>query len=139
MAEKVAPKLQTNTMTEKLIIQGRLDGLNALIDANRRGPYAGARIKRKNDSKVKKAIEEQLPGVHFSDPVSITFKWYEPNARRDPDNIASGKKFIMDALVQTGVLEDDNQKHVAGFFDHIEIDRDNPRIECTITSEGEYT
>lgn len=122
-------------MKKTLIIPGRLDGLNALIDANRRGPFAGARIKKKNDGIVKKAIEEQIKGAHFKNPIFIRFSWYEPNARRDPDNIVSAKKFILDALVQSGVIDNDDQKHVIGFSDDVEIDRERPRVVCIISEE----
>lgn len=61
------------------------------------------------------------------------YTWYEPNKRRDKDNISSfGRKVIQDALVQCGVLEGDGWKHVAGFSDRFEVDKTNPRIEVLI-------
>ena len=32
--------------------------------------------------------------------VSITITWYEPNEKRDPDNVMAGQKFILDGLVK---------------------------------------
>ena len=49
----------------------------------------------------------------------MRFEWHERTKRRDPDNIASAKKFVLDALVKNGVLEDDSRKYVKGFYDVI--------------------
>ncbi len=49
--------------------------------------------------------------------VTIHFHWTEENKRRDLDNVAFAKKFILDALVSLGKLENDNRKNVCGFTD----------------------
>lgn len=66
-------------------------------------------------------------------PVSVDFLWVEENGRRDPDNIAFAKKFIMDGLVRANVLRDDSMRFVRGFSDSFDVDRENPRIEVTVT------
>lgn len=76
--------------------------------------YRGAAMKRR----VQKAIAPyimQLPV--FEKPVVIDFHWIEGNNRRDYDNIAFAKKFILDAMVEGGRLKDDNRKFVVGFSD----------------------
>ena len=50
-------------------------------------------------------------------PVHVTFVWLEPNHRRDKDNVAFAKKFILDALQKKGVLPNDNNKWISGFTD----------------------
>ena len=57
----------------------------------------------------------------FQHPVSIHFHWVEKNQKRDIDNIAFAKKFILDALVKLGKLKDDNQQYVKSFTDTFEI------------------
>ena len=46
----------------------------------------------------------------------IAFEWHEPiplrKQKRDPDNIIFGEKFVLDALVQTGILPDDSMDEV---------------------------
>lgn len=37
----------------------------------------------------------------------ITFEWYRKDRRQDPDNIASGAKYVLDGLVDAGVLQGD--------------------------------
>lgn len=43
--------------------------------------------------------------------------------KRDADNIAFAKKFILDALVNMRVLPDDSRKYVKGFYDTIIDDK----------------
>ena len=51
------------------------------------------------------------------DRIKVAFEWFEPNKRRDPDNIRAAAKFIMDALVWTGIIKNDNLTHVRGLSD----------------------
>jgi len=71
---------------------------------------------------MKKSIENdiglfiaKLP--RFEQPVKIHFHWVEENKKRDLDNIAFAKKFILDAMVKCGKLKDDNRKCVTAFTD----------------------
>ena len=60
----------------------------------------------------------------------VRFEYHEKSKRRDADNIASAKKFILDALVEMGVLPDDSRKYVKGFYDVIIDDKtDFVRVE----------
>ena len=63
----------------------------------------------------------------------MTYRWYEPDGRRDLDNISSfGRKAIQDALVETHVLKNDGWKEIICFKDEFYVDRNNPRIEVEI-------
>lgn len=53
----------------------------------------------------------------WTKPIKIHFHWIEGNKRRDLDNIAFAKKFILDAMVKYGKLSDDNRKYVTAFTD----------------------
>lgn len=120
-------------MEYKFIIPGRLDGLNKYIGANRSNSCAGNSMKKRNERVVKNAIEDCLLGVKIENPVFMNYIWHEKDKRRDLDNISSfGRKVIQDALVSVGVLGGDGWKHVAGFSDRFEVDRENPRIEVLI-------
>ena len=37
--------------------------------------------------------------------------------KRDKDNVAFAKKYILDALQKSGILPNDNNKYIAGFID----------------------
>lgn len=120
-------------MEYKLIIPGRLDGLNKFIGANRSNSCAGNNMKKRNEGIVRKATETCLHGVRIERPVYMEYIWYERDMRRDLDNVSSfGRKVIQDALVNAAVLKGDGWKYVVGFSDRFEVDRENPRIEVLI-------
>ena len=105
-------------MIKEFIIPFRLDGLNEYTKANRTSAAVGAAMKRRNEAFVLDAIHDAgLIGVHFEEPVKIFFHWNEETHRRDLDNIAFAKKFILDALVKSEVLKNDNWECVRGFSD----------------------
>lgn len=116
-----------------LTINGKLNNLNDYIAACRTNAYAGAKMKSYNENLVKYSIYEQLRGVRIESPVLMEYHWYEPNKRRDLDNISSfGRKVIQDALVDTGVLANDSWNEIKGFSDQFDVDKANPRIEVEI-------
>jgi len=120
-------------MTYKFTILGRLDGLNNYIAAMNSHYHRGAALKKSNQGTCEWSISNQLRGVKIKNPVRIIYRWFEPNKRRDLDNISSGgRKVIQDALVARGVLGGDGWKQIVGFSDEFFIDRECPRIEIDI-------
>ena len=116
-----------------LTIPGKLHNLNDYISAERSNRYVGAQMKKADQSIIIHYAKKQLRGISIEKPVFMEYTWYEPNKRRDKDNISSfGRKVIQDALVGAAVLKDDGWKHVVGFSDRFEVDRENPRIEVKI-------
>jgi Holliday junction resolvase RusA-like endonuclease len=57
----------------------------------------------------------------IASPCTIVFKWIEGNIRRDLDNVAFAKKFVLDALQKAEILPNDDQKYVKGFRDNFEF------------------
>lgn len=116
-----------------LTIPERLDNLNDYITAERANKYKGAQMKADNETIVIVAIRRCLRGIEIRKPVHMRYHWYEKNSRRDLDNISSfGRKVIQDALVKSGVLQNDGWKDIVGFDDAFYIDKNNPRIEVEI-------
>ena len=117
-----------------ITIDGRLSGLNEYTRACRNNKYAGARLKAENENKVIYSImHSDAWNAHITKKVKIVYKWYEANKKRDLDNIAFAKKFIQDALVKNGVLDNDGWANIVGFSDEFYIDKENPRIEVEIS------
>lgn len=115
-----------------LTIRGQLPGLNDYTKACRSNRFVGAQMKADAEQLISLFIRNQhleaVPGA-----VLISFTWYEPNEKRDPDNVAFAKKFILDALVSNGIIEGDSRKYVKGFDDLVVTDKKNPRIVVEIT------
>lgn len=103
--------------------------LNGYVDICRRNRYQSAAYKKK----IEYEIGYYLHGLpKLNNPVKIDFLWVEENRRRDLDNIAFAKKFILDALVSAGVLRNDSQKYVRGFSDSVQQGKEN-KVILTIT------
>ena len=116
-------------MKYSFTIPGRMRGLNEYRDSCRRNAKGGGRMKRKEQDWVVFCIRNKLRGVHIKHPVIIHYHWYEPNRRRDLDNIAGfGHKVIQDALVECGVLANDGWKEVCGFTDTFSVSQKEPYI-----------
>ena len=119
-----------------LIIDGQLPNLNEYTRACRGNKFLGAKMKKNAEEWITFFIKQQLKGVCFEGTVELSFRWYEPNKKRDLDNICFAKKFILDALVSNGVIVADGWKGVIGFTDNFFVDRENPRIEVDIKKVG---
>ncbi len=104
--------------------------LNEYIGACRTNYYKANKMKHDVQAQVGMYISH-LP--RMTKPIWIDFLWTEKNNRRDYDNISSaGRKFILDALVASGKLPDDNRKYVRGFSDSFEVGKDY-KVTLTIT------
>ena len=95
-------------------VLGRIPTANEYIEA--------CRINRFKAAKLKKDAEEcimwQAAGMpKITGSVFVSLTWFEETAKRDPDNVAFGKKFILDALQKCGKLPNDNAKYISGFTD----------------------
>lgn len=116
-------------MGAKFTIQGELADANAFIDAQRRHLHVGAKLKKEETERVMWEIKATYKGLIQVFPISITFSWYCKDKRKDKDNIAFAKKFILDGLVAAEILPDDGWAHVDSFTDKFFIDKNNPRVE----------
>lgn len=125
-------------MRQTFEITGRLDGLNEYTRANRGHWSKGRDMKRDNQQIVGWAIKAAKLKP-MAGQVAVTITWVEglkPDAKqfkpRDRDNISFAKKFIMDALVEQGILKDDSWNRVVSYTDLFRINRNNPRIIVTL-------
>lgn len=117
----------------KFVIHGELMDLNKYINVCRANKFGGGMAKKKEQQKVTKEIIKQIPNEKMQNKCLIGFKWFTKDARKDVDNTIFAKKFILDALVENGVLIDDSRKYVVGIaYDLVYVDKLNPRIEVEI-------
>jgi Holliday junction resolvase RusA-like endonuclease len=117
-------------MKQSLEIPGQFPSLNEVIRMAKSHWSLYAREKKKMTESV--AWMASALKSHER-PVSVTFTWWEPNARRDVDNCrAIGCKSILDGLVMAQVIKSDGQKHVQQLRDFFYVDRENPRVLVTI-------
>lgn len=116
--------------TIRLTIPGELPTMNEIVAVSKKHHMAYASMKKKYTDLVH-LHASNLPKVDRADFLII---WYCKNRRKDKDNIMAGAKFILDGLVNAGVIENDGWAQVGNIFHVFKVDKDNPRVEIEITS-----
>ena len=116
------------------VIDEKLPGLNQVLDANRANRIMGAKLKREVQDEIGQYIRIALMHGDLVPPgcqVTISITWHEKTKRRDVDNIQSAQKFILDAMVEQGVLEDDSRKYVTQIY-HLIVDDKRDYVEVYV-------
>ena len=119
----------------KCFIGVRFPSLNEYVNECRRSPYKGAKEKRSYERAagwyIRLAMQQgKLKPVNG--PCIVQFIWQEPNRKRDVDNIQFGQKFVLDALVRNGVLENDSQKFVMNTMHAVRVADDKNLVGVEI-------
>ena len=131
LASAAKKRKETKKAAQKIKIVGKMPSLNEYIEACRRNAHCGARLK----SNVEAGIIPQLAKLkNIEKPVHITFIWHEVNKRRDKDNVAAAKKFILDALQKSGKLINDNNNYIIGFTDKFDYTATENAVTLIIES-----
>lgn len=105
----------------KYEINIKLPNLNDYIRVCRCNKYQAAKFKADIEQEIGLYLMK-MP--KWNNPIKIHFHWIEGNKKRDLDNVAFGKKFILDAMVKENKLKDDNRKYVVGFTDSFSYSKD---------------
>ena len=108
---------------KKLVIQGTLPSLNEIIRVAKSHPQAYANLKRQHTMNISMNARHQIK-KRVQPPVELIFTWHY--------NLTAARKFVIDGLVESGVLDDDGWGEIAGFRDTWVVDKVNPRIEIEI-------
>lgn len=117
----------------RLVIPGELTDLNTYIQAERGNKFIAAKIKREETERVAMEARIQLRTWKAQNlPVTLSYRWYTVDLRKDCDNVAYAQKYVQDGLVEAGVLPNDSRKYVSGFRHEFFVDKNNPRVEIDI-------
>ena len=120
----------------KFTIPGELPTLNEIIAASKKGrggyqPYA--EMKRENDLLV--ALSARSVKRSF-EKIDLKITWCCKNKRKDKDNIMAGTKFILDGVVQAGLIPNDGWGQI-GMISHKFTVSKPPRVEVELWESEE--
>lgn len=101
-------------MAKTTLVLGKLPGLNQQIEAAKKGFKKSSEMKKEWTNYVIRELIRQkcVPGKPY-DKMVVNYEFHEGMNPRDPDNQLAGIKFIHDAFVSTGMIEDDNAFHIS--------------------------
>lgn len=108
-----------------IVINGELPGLNEMTNANRTHWSKGAKLKKEATRRCMIAFM----GKKVTEPFKMTCHWYCKNKKKDPDNISSARKFILDGMQEANCIKNDGWDQVKGFEDYFFVDKESPRVE----------
>ena len=124
-------------MMGHLNIQGTMPGLNDYSGAERKHRQIAAAMKRDETARVAWAAKVQLPV--FTRMIRLTIVYREKNRKRDKDNIAFAKKFILDGLKDAGRIPNDGWAWIDGWSEEFVVDARDPGITVIINEVKETT
>jgi len=116
-----------------LIIKGELPNLNKEIGAAKQHWAVYSNHKRKFTnliSALAKQYKNKNPNQYpIPTRLHLSLKWFVKNKRKDPDNVYFAVKYILDGMVEGGLLEGDGFKHISSIVHSVEVDKGEPRVE----------
>ena len=113
----------------KIFLDVNFPSLNEYIKADRSNRYAGAAMKKKYTGIVQLLVRNcKLEPIKYD----VAFTWIKPNNRKDHDNISFAQKFVLDGFVKSGVLSNDNSKHINSLHHHFEVDKNRTGVGCWV-------
>lgn len=130
-------------MTYKFTIVGTLANLNDYLKAERVSFSKGGKLntkgnilKHQSQDFIITQIRRDLRGLRITKPVKIHYRFYEPNRKRDLDNVMSfAMKVTQDSLVLAKVLENDGWNNIQGISAEFYVDALKPRIEVFLIEQ----
>jgi len=119
-------------MIQTVTIPAQLPSRNDADNASRSHWSVGRKFKKDWTEYVAWFFKD-IPAVSGVAHVSVIF--YEPNNRRDDDNVMSSLKYIMDGMQKSGVIKNDSRKHCIIENCKVELDRNNAHVDVEIRSK----
>lgn len=126
-------KKANETVTIILPLPPRVLSPNCAI-ATVGGRFAKASATKKLRALTKKYIEEEKIETAPWKKVKVCVEFFYCNKqRRDQDNASASLKAVYDGIVDSGLVEDDDWKHMVHTFPTFHLDKNHPRVQLVVT------
>jgi hypothetical protein len=118
----------------KFTIPGELPSMNEIIKAAKSHYAVYSKMKQENTELCGYAALKQKA---ISRPVKVIIQWYTKDLKKDPDNVSAGQKFILDGIVEAGIIPNDTRKYIKEITHMFpDPDKENPRVEVELKEVG---
>jgi Holliday junction resolvase RusA-like endonuclease len=105
-----------------------------VAQATIRGRFAKAAATKKYRRQACKAVQEEQIETAPWGRVEVKVKFFfARKGRHDDENAMVSIKPAYDGFVDAGLVEDDDSEHMRKWPPDFEIDKENPRVELTVT------
>ena len=118
-------------MKKELILNMSFPSLNEYINLERSNKFAAATMKKSRTITVAYLARAQVFKLEDK-KYDVYFTWYKPNNKKDHDNIAFAKKFVLDGLILAKVLKSDGSKYINNFRDTFILDKTRDYVSCKV-------
>lgn len=113
-----------------------LPTMNQYINACKGNKHWSSKIKRDVESDIISSLLDMAPQfMTLEYPLDCEFIWMCKNRKKDPDNVAFGKKFIFDALCKAELMEGDGWKYINSLRD-VFPEPVKERVGVTVTMDS---
>jgi hypothetical protein len=86
---------------------------------------------------AREAVEaEKIESMPWNRVIVTAAFFHKADRRRDPDNATGSLKAAYDGIVDSGLVPDDDSKHMRRGEPSFSIDKESPRVELTIMHEA---
>lgn len=110
----------------KIVVDYKLKNWNETVNACRNNKY-GANKEKKKEMDIIRYYLLNVPKIEKY-PIEIYCKWHIKNVNSDLDN--KSLKSVLDQMQLSGILENDNSKHITKItYEAIKDDRDYLELE----------
>ena len=110
-------------MKQSFYVVSRLPGANECLWKHWR---TFDQLKKDSQLVIRSAIRRaKLKPMAYA---SLIFEWHEADQKRDFDNIMFAQKFVLDALVQEGILPDDGWEEISSIAHRVVLDASKPGV-----------
>ena len=114
-------------------VLGELPALNEIISASSAHYGKYNKMKSANNGIIKWRLKQMRKSTKpLEDKVDVKITWTTKNLKKDPDNVAAGIKFILDAFVEYGILENDTRRYIGDIYHTYEVDKEKPRCKVEL-------
>lgn len=110
--------------------------LNDIIGIARTSRHGSASLKKRWTARIEKYCEG-CPT--FYGKVYLEFVWKIRNFSRDADNVAAAAKYIMDGMVEAGVIKDDSLRYIESPVIHWYNRADSDGVDVHIYNAKAYS
>ena len=122
-----------NSKLFELEIKGELPSLNEIITASKAHYGKYNKMKSAYGGIIKWQLRQKVKNPKpLQEKVNVKITWTTKNLKKDPDNVAAGIKFILDAFVEYGILENDTRRYIGDIYHTYEVDKEKPRCKVEL-------